>query len=66
MPDGPGKADVVRVCGGCHTLARVVRRRQTPGQWQATLKEMQGNGMFAPPAELHSILNYLSKHYGHN
>lgn len=64
MPDAPGKADVVRVCGGCHTLARVVRQRQTREQWQATLKDMQGNGMFASAAELHAILDYLSRNYG--
>lgn len=64
MPEATGKADVVRVCGGCHTLARVVREHQTREQWQATLKEMQGNGMFASRAELQSILDYLSRNYG--
>ncbi len=64
MPEAPGKADVVQVCGGCHTLARVVRLRQTRKQWQATITEMKGNGMFASPAELARILDYLSQNYG--
>lgn len=64
MPDAPGKADVVQVCGGCHTLARVVRLHQNRKQWQATITEMKGNGMFASPAELAHILDYLSQYYG--
>lgn len=64
MPDAPGKAAVVQVCGGCHTLARVVRLHQDRKQWQATITEMKGNGMFASPAELARILDYLSQYYG--
>lgn len=64
MYDAPGKADVVQVCGGCHTLARVVRLHQSRKQWQATITEMKGNGMFASPAELARILDYLSHYYG--
>ncbi|MGH9488172.1 MAG: hypothetical protein ACRD04_11370 [Terriglobales bacterium] len=64
MPAAPGKVDVVNVCGSCHTLARVVREHQTREQWQATISQMQGNGLSAPAAELQTILSYLVKHYG--
>lgn len=64
MPNAPGKTDVVQVCGGCHTLARVVRLHQDRKQWQATITEMKGNGLFASPAELARILDYLSQYYG--
>ncbi|MGH9412463.1 MAG: hypothetical protein ACRD0Y_01870 [Terriglobales bacterium] len=64
MPAGPGKTETVRVCGGCHTLARVVRQHQTKAQWQATIAQMKQNGLFASPADLSEILSYLTQHYG--
>ncbi|MGH9467017.1 MAG: hypothetical protein ACRD1Y_06650 [Terriglobales bacterium] len=64
MPTGTGKAKVVQVCGGCHTLARVVRQHQTRAQWDATIAQMKDNGLFASPADLNTILTYLVAHYG--
>ncbi|MGH9487704.1 MAG: hypothetical protein ACRD04_08980 [Terriglobales bacterium] len=40
MPAGPGKAETVQVCGGCLTLARVLRRHQTKVQWGVTIAQM--------------------------
>jgi len=64
MPADTGKDITVQACAGCHSLARVVRQHQTRAQWQDTLKSMQDNGLEATPAELASMLDYLSKHYG--
>lgn len=64
MPDGAGKAEVVSLCTGCHTLARVVRQHQTQAQWQDTLHSMQDNGLEASPAQLNAMVGYLSKNYG--
>jgi len=63
LPDGPGKAEVEKVCKGCHEVQRSVSKRQDRDGWQGTLTKMVGLGTKATDAEMAAILNYLVTHY---
>jgi competence protein ComEA len=63
LPDGPGRAELEKVCKGCHEVQRSVSKRQDREGWQATLNKMVGLGTRASDAELAAILDYLAKHY---
>ena len=61
LPDGPGKAETVRVCGTCHDISRVAAIHQDRAGWQATIEKMMSLGASAPPEEFEAILGYLAK-----
>ena len=63
LPDGPGRAEIEKVCKGCHELARSVSKKQDRDGWQGTLTKMTAMGTKATDAELAAILDYLAKHY---
>ena len=64
LPDGPGKAETVRVCGKCHSLDQAVSLRQGQTGWKETITKMIGLGAEASDTEFAAILNYLAKNYG--
>ncbi len=64
LPAGRGRRDVVRYCGDCHGLDRVVRTHESRAAWATTLHRMLENGLDLTPAQLKRMLGYLAKHYG--
>ena len=64
LPDGPGKAETVRVCGKCHALDQATSLRQTQAGWRETISKMVDLGAEGSDAEFTAILNYLAKNYG--
>jgi competence protein ComEA len=63
LPEGPGKAELERVCKGCHEVARSVSLRQDRDGWAITMKKMVALGLKAPEKELESIFEYLVRHF---
>jgi competence protein ComEA len=63
LPEGPGRAELEKVCKGCHELARSVSKRQDRDGWHATLTKMTAMGTKGTDAELKAILEYLVKFY---
>lgn len=63
LPDGPGRAEVEKLCKGCHEVQRSVSKRQDRDGWRGTLTKMSGLGMRASDADLAVVLDYLVKHY---
>ena len=63
LPDGPGKAETVRICSKCHTLDQAVSLRQNQSGWRDTINKMVGIGAEGSDAEFTAILNYLVKNY---
>jgi competence protein ComEA len=59
FPDGPGKPELVKVCGGCHDAEIVLANLKTPGEWAETLQNMAQQGAEATPAEWGLIEKYL-------
>jgi quinoprotein glucose dehydrogenase len=64
LPDGPGKAEMARVCGKCHPLDQAVSLRQGVAGWKETIAKMVGLGAEGSDAEFAAILNYLAKNFG--
>ena len=63
LPDGPGKAELERVCKGCHEVARSVSLRQDREGWGTTMKKMVALGTKAPDKDLELIFEYLVKNF---
>jgi competence protein ComEA len=63
FPDGPGKAEVLKTCGGCHDAEIVLANLKTPGEWGETLQNMAQQGAEATPAEWGLIEKYLDLNF---
>jgi competence protein ComEA len=63
LPDGPGRAELERLCKQCHEVARSVSLRQDRDAWSATMAKMVAFGMKASDKDLELVLDYLVKNY---
>jgi competence protein ComEA len=63
LPDGPGKAETMRLCGTCHPADRAASVRLTRAGWQDTMGKMVSLGLKAPDADLETVLTYLSTNF---
>jgi competence protein ComEA len=64
LPDGPGKAATLRLCGKCHSPEQAVSLRQSPEDWEETMAKMVKLGATGTEDDFESVLAYLSKNYG--
>ncbi len=64
LPDGDGKALVLKVCTVCHELGRITTGRKTKAEWSDTVGRMAGRGAQASDEEFETIANYLTKNFG--
>jgi len=64
LVDGPGRAEVEKVCKGCHEIQRSISKQQDREAWRGTLNKMVALGTKATDAEFAAILDYLAKNYG--
>ena len=63
LPDGPGKQQTVKVCTGCHELARSIAPRHDRAGWATTVNRMVSLGMKASDKDLQAIVNYLATNF---
>lgn len=63
MPEGPGKAATVRVCGKCHSPEKAASLHQGHSQWEDTIMKMVKLGAQGTDEEFELILTYLSKNF---
>ena len=63
LPEGPGKAEMEKMCKQCHEIARSISPRQDRDGWATTMRKMSAFGMKATDADLVLVLDYLTKHY---
>ena len=63
LPEGPGRAAVIRVCGKCHSPEKAASLHQRRSQWEDTIVKMVKLGAEGSDEELEAILNYLSTHF---
>jgi hypothetical protein len=61
MPEGPGKAETIAVCGGCHGAAMTSRRSDR--LWDSLWSTMLGHGMQRPSPEVKEIVMTYLKTY---
>jgi virginiamycin B lyase len=60
--DGPGKSQVLGICGGCHDLDRL-KAGYTPEGWQTVVQMMMNFGAPIPPDQAQTIAAYLTKSF---
>jgi competence protein ComEA len=63
LPDGEGKAELLRVCTVCHGTDRILSSRYTQAQWSESVARMVSRGAEATPDEVDLILAYLVRNY---
>jgi competence protein ComEA len=63
LPEGPGRAETVKLCGTCHEIGRAVSLRQDRDGWQATLTKMTALGTKGTDQEFRLVLDYLTKNF---
>lgn len=64
LPDGPGKAETLKLCGRCHSMDQSVSLLQGRQGWTDTLTKMVNIGAAGSQTELAAVLEYLVKHFG--
>jgi competence protein ComEA len=63
LPDGPGKAETVKVCGVCHEPVRAASVRLTRDGWQDLIAKMISLGAKGSDEDLEKVLDYLSANF---
>jgi hypothetical protein len=63
LPDGPGRAEVQKLCSTCHPADRGASVRLTRDGWRDVMTRMVGLGMKADDQELNAALEYLATHF---
>ena len=63
LPEGPGKAELQKVCGTCHQAERSAAVRLTREGWEGVIGDMIARGARGTDAEFAAVLDYLSKHF---
>jgi competence protein ComEA len=63
LPEGPGKAELEKICKGCHEVERSVSKRQDRDGWRATMDKMVALGVKGTDKEIAAVLEYLVKNY---
>jgi competence protein ComEA len=64
LPDGPGKAATIRICGKCHSPERAASLHQPRNAWEETVVKMVKLGAQGTDEEFDAVLTYLSKNFG--
>ena len=64
LPEGPGKADLVRVCTPCHGLAVVTAAKRPRDEWLDVVNNMVRRGANASDQQINAIVQYLTIHFG--
>ena len=63
LPEGPGRAATIRVCGKCHSPEKAASLHQRRSAWEDTIVKMIKLGAQGSDEELEAVLNYLSTHF---
>jgi DNA uptake protein ComE-like DNA-binding protein len=63
LPEGPGKSELIKVCGGCHSATRSATLRLTREGWTGVIDDMVKAGATGTDKEFESVLNYLAANF---
>jgi len=64
LPDGKGKAELIRGCTDCHSANLVVQKRRTPEDWKKVVNDMAARGSESTPKDIDNIIRYLNTNFG--
>ncbi len=63
LPEGPGRAILVRSCFQCHAVELVVSSRKSEGEWKGTVARMVGHGANLTSPEQEILIKYAAEHF---
>jgi competence protein ComEA len=63
LPEGAGKAELLRACTTCHEAERIYKTRYTRQQWTESVSRMARRGVQAGDDEVELILEYLVQNF---
>ncbi|MEQ1885656.1 MAG: cytochrome c [Bryobacteraceae bacterium] len=63
FPDGPGKAEFMKVCAQCHPVNPIASLRYSKENWKDLVFDMKGKGADATDEECNIIVDYLAKNF---
>lgn len=63
LPEGPGKAALVKDCGGCHGPEAVIGNANTRKGWEELIDEMIDRGAVVSEQERKDMVDYLARHF---
>jgi mono/diheme cytochrome c family protein len=63
LPEGPGKAVVVKMCSGCHKMTTVTSKHATKDQWASIVDRMVSRGANGTDEEIDIVVNYLATNF---
>jgi competence protein ComEA len=64
LPDGPGKAEVLKLCRDCHDLDTVTAENRTKEGWRRTMTKMVERGAEGTDEQFEAVIAYLTKNFG--
>ncbi len=62
FPEGPGRSEVLGICGSCHDLNRLTAG-YTPDGWRTVVRMMRNFGAPVPDDQVAAITDYLIKSF---
>lgn len=63
LPEGPGKAVTVKLCGTCHAAEIVMSRRESVEGWSGVIEDMMIRGLKGDENEFGEVVDYLVTHF---
>lgn len=64
IPGGAGKAELVRVCGKCHSVEQATSLHESRSAWEDEIGKMAGMGAQGTDEDFNAILGYLARNFG--
>jgi competence ComEA-like helix-hairpin-helix protein len=64
LPEGEGRAIMLKACVQCHDLRNTVSQRKTEAGWRRTVNEMVWRGTPLVGDEAETVTRYLAKSFG--
>jgi hypothetical protein len=64
LPDGPGKAETVAACSGCHGIGQILGEHRDAEAWATTVTSMINNGAPVADADFDKVVGYLTFAFG--
>jgi competence protein ComEA len=63
LPEGPGKAQTLNLCGTCHEAAKATSVKLTREGWVETIDRMKAFGAAGSDEDFAAVLEYLALHF---
>ena len=63
LPEGPGKAALLRVCKGCHAPETVAIKHHTRAEWEDVVTNMVNAGATGSDDDFNLVVDYLTENF---